>query len=76
MFEYEYQQSGMITAIEYFKVISYSNRNATVFYVLKNHSAGVCINFRKEQKFWQAISWQVIWSTSGTADNFCWPYYR
>lgn len=76
MFEYEYHQSGMITEIEYFKVISYSNGNATIFYVLKNHSAGVCMNFRKEHKSWQVTNWQVIWSTSGSADKFFWPYYR
>ena len=76
IFEYEYQQSGMITEIEYFKVISCSNGDATVFYVLKNYSAGVCMNFRKEHESWQMVSWQVIWSTSGNADKFYWPYYR
>lgn len=75
-FAYGYEQSGMIEQIEYFKVISCFNGNATVFYVLNEHSAGVLMNFARGSGEWTLTDWRVIWSTSGSADSFCWPYYR
>lgn len=75
-FAHEYEQSGMIDRIEYFKVTSCSSENATVFYVLDEHAAGVRMNFSGGSGSWDLTDWNVIWSTSGSADGFCWPYYR
>lgn len=75
-FQNEYQQTGMIDEIEYFRIISYSNEEASVFYVLEDHSAGVVLSYRKEQGSWKLQRWEAIWSTTGSADGFYWPYYR
>lgn len=72
----EYKQCGMIDEIAYFKVISYSDRSASVFYVLEGHSAGVRMRFENADGEWLLAEWSTIWSASGSADGFCWPYYR
>lgn len=48
---------------------------AVVLYVEENHSSASLFIFYDEDGQWKLSSWNLIWSTSGTADGFMWPYY-
>ena len=75
-FENEYKQIGWIDSLEYFRVIDYESERATVFYVEKNHNTGWRIDFVRIENSWIKDVADCVWSKSGSADNFCWPYYR
>lgn len=75
-FAQEYKQCGMIDQIEYFKITSYNDEDACVFYVTGAHSSGVRMNFSGGAGNWKLSDWSAVWSDSGSADGFCWPYYR
>lgn len=57
------------------KVLSYSK---TVKGILCNtgKEQGLILYFTKnENNIWEMSSWDCIWSKSGTADGFQWPYF-
>lgn len=69
------QQVNMINQSKYHKVFVYDRDIAQVFYVSQN--SGNMITFiRNENKDWVLSSWNTIWSKTGSADEFIWPYYR
>ena len=70
------QLTGMIDAIVYHRVLDYTDEHATVFYVSKGHVAGNLVEFSRQGNEWILSEWRTIWSTSGSADGFMWPYYR
>ena len=61
--------------IAFFKVIGYSDSNATVYYVNKNKTAGVSVNFTSDNGEWTYDSWDAVWSEGGTADDILFPYW-
>lgn len=68
------QQTKMLAEARYYKVISYTEDTATVFYV---SDTGDLITFgRDSQGNWQYTDWVTIWSNTGSADEFYWPYYH
>ena len=67
------RQTNMLDDSKYYKVLSYSKEKAAVFYV---SDTGDVLTFRKENDGWKMDEWKTIWSTAGSADSFCWPYYR
>lgn len=72
-----YNLNGMLKDIEYFKIMSYSKKSAEVYYVSRGKKAGFLYKFVQNDKGeWQLEGWDVVWSSSGSADNFIWPYYR
>ena len=73
-----YLQTNMIFDIEYYRVVDYSEAYAEVFYVEKNHETGHLINFYRKivDQEWVMIDWDTIWSKTGSASGFMWPYYR
>ncbi len=71
-----YEQIGWLTGIEYFKVIEYSADAATVVYIEGGHNTCFRVEFVAEGDSWRAESFDCVWSTSGSADSFMWPYYR
>lgn len=75
-FENEYSQTNMIDDIEYMKIIEYSDTHAEVFYVTGNHETGELMIFEKKDEDWVYVYWNTVWSKTGSADNFLWPYYR
>ena len=76
-FDDGYEQTGMINGIEYFRVVEYNDSKAVVCYIIENHSSLVKIWFeRNDDNVWEEVSWDCVWSKTGSADNFCWPYYR
>ena len=67
-------QTNMLDSYKYFKVLEYSEQEAIVFYV---SDTGDVITFSKENsEQWSMQEWRTIWSNSGSADSFFWPYYR
>ena len=68
------QQTNMLNQSKYLKVLEYSSTEAKIFYV---SDTGDIITFVKdENNQWKKKEWITIWSTSGSADSFYWPYYR
>lgn len=67
-------QTNMLDSAKYLKVLKYSECEATVFYV---SDTGDLITFVKDaDNNWIRESWKTIWSESGSADGFYWPYYK
>ena len=68
----------MIGDIEYFKIIKYDKEEARLYYVSKNRSSGNIISYKKDGNGkWIYSSWdETVWSKSGSADGFLWPYGR
>lgn len=74
-FTNEYAQTGMIDKIDYFRVIKYNDNFAEVFYVTDSHSSGELVKFQIIEGRWTKVYWNAIWSKTGNADEFKWPYY-
>ena len=66
-------QTKMLKQSRYYKVLSYSNDRAEVFYI---SDTGDIISFEKVNDHWNIADWKTIWAKSGSADSFYWPYYR
>lgn len=61
--------------VDMLKVISYSNQSAKVY--LYSNSGGVLVSFIKNSDgLWEEDEWEKSWSTTGSADDFIWPYIR
>lgn len=71
------KQTNMLVGSEYYKVFSYDSKHfARVYYIDKDHTSRNLITFTKEDGAWKLYQWDTIWSSSGSADSFMWPYYR
>ncbi len=68
-----YKETNMIDEIDYYKVMEYSENNATVYYVTRN-AYGNLMYFEKKADQWELKSWITVWSSSGSASGFMWPY--
>ncbi|MBE7052210.1 MAG: hypothetical protein E7395_06545 [Ruminococcaceae bacterium] len=75
-FELIHQENTMIGNIEYLKVLNYTRDTAQVYYVSENRSAGNILMFYKDNDNWCCDSWNTVWSKTGSADGFVWPYIR
>lgn len=72
-----YKSKGILNEIEYFKIMNYSKESADVYYITKGKKAGLLYKFnRDDEGVWQLENWDAVWSSSGSADSFIWPYYR
>lgn len=70
-----YEQTHMVDGIAYLKVFSYSRDTAKVVYITETHDAVIEVAFSRSPD-WTMTSWACLWSKSGSADSFFWPYYR
>ena len=61
--------------IQYFKVLDYSEDSARIYCVTYS-STGEVLHLSKIGKTWelQKNGWETIWSDTGSADGFIWPY--
>jgi len=76
-FEIVYRENTMMGEIDYLKVLDYSEESARVYYVSKNHSGGDVLIFSKQNGLWKYDKWErTVWSKTGSADGFIWPYIR
>lgn len=71
----QYKQTNIINNVDYLKIISYDDNEATVYYVSKNKHGNI-LKFKKHNDLWLMDSWDTVWSKSGSADGFIWPYIR
>lgn len=76
IFENEYQQTNMISKIEYYKVFYFTGKAAKVYYVEENHSSGNFLWFEKEDSDWKMVKWTTVWSKDGSASGITYPIYR
>ena len=68
------KQTNMRSNAEYYRVLSYSHDTAKVFYV---SGSGDLLTFKKDATgAWKYSEWKTIWSNSGSASEFMWPYYH
>lgn len=72
-----YQENTMMGEIDYLKILNYSTRTARVYYVSKNRTGGDILIFTKRNGKWVYEKWErTVWSKTGSADGFVWPYIR
>lgn len=76
-FSTEYAQHTMIAKPDYLKVLKYTDTYAEVYYV-KSGAGGDILKFaRTDVDFeWEFVEWITVWSKSGSASDFIWPYIR
>lgn len=68
------QQTHMLDPADFHKVIEYSDTRAVVLYVSSTSKNE--ITFVKDSNgLWKIDVWKTIWSKTGSADEFYWPYY-
>ena len=70
-----YKENTMLGDMEYWKVLDWSESHARVYYVSINYSSASIVTFVKKNDLWKYDSWDVVWSTSGNADNTIFPYW-
>ncbi len=75
MFKNGYKETGMIDVVDYYKVFSYSENEAKVFYVCDGHETGNFIYFKKVNGKWKMKDYDCIWSKTGSASGFTFPLY-
>ena len=57
------------------KVISYSSQAAKVYYYSIEDGFAEEIYFIKHGNAWVFDTWGTVWSSTGNADDFMWPYF-
>lgn len=72
-FQNEYEQVGMISDVQEFKVLGCNGKKAKVYYVSEND--GNVVEFEKQDGVWVQTSWDTIWSRSRSASKVIWPYW-
>lgn len=77
-FSEAYLNYTMLGDIQYYKVLLYTETTAKVYYVTTDGGSGNILVFQKSELYdgWKFISWETVWSTTGSADGFVWPYLR
>lgn len=68
------QDTRMLDPAKYHKVMSYSEDYAKVYYI-SDYSRDLIL-FEKADGQWEINEWRTVWSKTGSADEFYWPYYR
>ena len=76
-FSEAYKANTMIGEQRYWKVLSYSDEKARVYFVEKDNSFGNILSFEKDETGWTYAGWDAtVWSKTGSASEFVWPYIR
>ena len=60
----------------FLKVFKYSETKSDVYYSDEDGENGCMLTFIKEDGEWAMVSWDVIWSKYGSADDITWPIYK
>ena len=72
-----YKENAMMGEIDGLKVLNYSDKFARVYFISKNRMSGDVLTFTRNSEKWTYESWeQTVWSKTGSADGFVWPYIR
>ena len=78
-FKYSYREYTMIDNPDYHKILEYSDTEVVVYYVKRGRiGGGDTLTFTRPDKDaeWTFVRWDTIWSNSGSASDFVWPYIR
>ena len=78
-FEYSYREYTMIQSPDYHKILEYNDTEIVVYYVARGRDGGGdTLRFTRSGKDaeWTFVRWDTIWSNSGSASEFVWPYIR
>ncbi|MDO5399052.1 MAG: hypothetical protein Q4G33_14110 [bacterium] len=78
-FKDAYKKNTMLSDMEYFKVLEYKpyrSEFAQVYYVSKNKTGADVLTFayNYDTHSWDEISWNTIWSETGSASEVIYPY--
>ena len=73
-FNDNYQEYVLFNPTESIKVLKYTSNKAEVYY--SDYEGGDIIYWNRIDGKWVYQSWKTIWSRSGSADGFIWPYIR
>lgn len=76
-FKESYREHTMITHPDYLKLLEYDDCKAVVYYVKKGEGGNILL-FQRENATsdWSFTYWKTIWSRTGSASGFVWPYIR
>lgn len=69
-------QDTMLIDPEYWKVLSYSDESASVYFVAPEGKGGTVLHFQRNGNDWILFEWGPNWSKTGSADDIIWPYIR
>ena len=62
---------------DYVRILEYTDTTAKVYYVGRGHGGNVVYYCRaNSDSQWEFARWETIWSSSGSASGFIWPYIR
>lgn len=68
---------SMIGGVSTYKIISYSDKVSRVYYVDQDRHTGNLFKFSNKDGEWRFEQWErTVWSKTGSADGFIWPYVR
>ncbi|HPF55962.1 MAG TPA: hypothetical protein PLV03_05425 [Clostridiales bacterium] len=65
--------------VDYYKVIKYDyDDHMALVYCVARGGAGITMSFKENGNAtgWIYLGWRTVWSSSGSADDFIWPYIR
>jgi len=75
-FPYPENISSMCGEMDFAKVLELTDANARIYYVSGSHNVGNTATFICRGDNWEYERWErTIWSTTGSADDFVWPYW-
>ena len=76
-FETAYREHTMLRKPDYLKILDYTETSAIVYYVARGTGGDILLFERTSaQEEWEFVEWRTIWSKSGSASGFVWPYIR
>lgn len=72
-----WKEHTMIASVDYCKVIEYTDTYAEVYYVTES-AYGNVLTFTRDSNNgdWNFYEWHTVWSSTGSAEDFIWPYIR
>lgn len=70
------KEDTMLGEMEWFKILSYNDEAAEIYYIDEGFATGNILTFKKVSGKWKYEKWaKLAWTTlGGTADEFVWPY--
>ena len=76
-FEEIYKNHTMFEDPDDIKILEYEKTEAVVYYTTKGSGGDIVKYCRdREEGQWYFVSWETVWSLTGSASGFVWPYIR
>ncbi|MBE7026353.1 MAG: hypothetical protein E7410_02125 [Ruminococcaceae bacterium] len=70
------EENSMLGKVEWFKILSYNDDIAQIYYIDEDFSTGNILTFKKVSGEWKYDSWDTLWTArGGNADENVWPYF-